>query len=422
MEKLTQSSVESVSSEGGVFFEQFESYARQSVQSFLQRLLEEEVEELLGRSKSERRSEDGPVGYRNGHGRERSLSTSIGTVKVRRPRVRDTQEHFVSRVLPLFKKRTQEVGETLPALYLHGLALGDFELALRGLLGEGAPLSASSIDRMRSEWLREYDQWRHRPLDRTHVAYLWVDGIYVKAGLEKDKACLLVAIAGLLDGTKVVLAVEAGLRESAETWGCLLRSLRDRGLRCPCLVIGDGALGIWAALDGVYPEAGQQRCWNHRMRNILDCVGKKKQAQAKQRLSDVMYAPSKREAVAAKDAFVRWANEQQYPKAAERIETDWDRMVAYYSFPEAHWKHLRTTNIVESPFSSIRLRTAAARRYKKVAGATAMIWKLLMVAEQTFRKVNAPDLMLKVCCGVRFKDGVEVHEDVSLEREYKQAA
>jgi transposase-like protein len=422
MDKITQSSVDSVVCTGGVFFEQFETYARRSVQSFLQRLLEEEVEDLLGRSKSERRAEDSPAGYRNGHGRERSLSTSIGTITVRRPRVRNTQEHLVSRVLPLFKKRTQEVGEMLPQLYLHGLALGDFELALRGLLGEGAPLSASSIDRMRSEWLAEYDQWRHRPLDRTHVAYLWVDGIYVKAGLEKDKACLLVAVAGLIDGTKVVLAVEAGLRESTETWGSLLRSLRDRGLRCPRLVIGDGALGIWAALDGVYPDASQQRCWNHRVRNILDCVGKKKQAQAKQMLSDVMYAPSEREAVAAKNAFVRWANEQQYPKAAERIETDWDRMVAYYCFPEEHWKHLRTTNIVESPFNSIRLRTAAARRYKKVAGATAMIWKLLMVAEQTFRKLNAPDLMIKVCCGLRFKDGVEVREDVSQAWEYKQAA
>jgi transposase-like protein len=188
------------------------------------------------------------------------------------------------------------------------------------------------------------------------------------------------------------------------------------------LVIGDGALGIWAALDNVYPAAGQQRCWNHRMRNVLDCVGKKKMTQAKKLLTDVMYAPTEKQAVEAKRTFQRWANEQQYPKAAERIDQDWERMVAYYSLPQEHWVHLRTTNIVESPFSSIRLRTAASKRFKKVEGATALIWKLLMVAEMTFRKLNAPDLMIKAHARIPFKDGVQVEENVSQSRENKQAA
>jgi transposase-like protein len=292
MNEITRSESVAATAKGGVAFEQLEAFVRQQAQGMIQRILEEEVEELLGRVKSQRLAPDAPTGYRNGHGRERELSTSFGTIAVRRPRVRNTQDHFESRVLPLFKKRTQEVGETLPNLYLHGLALGDFELALRGLLGDGAPLSASSIARMRLDWLTEYDEWRRRPLNETVIAYLWVDGIYVKAGLEKDKACLLVAIAGLIDGSKVVLAVESGMRESEASWGSLLRSLRERGMRSPRLVVGDGALGIWAALNNVYPEASQQRCWNHRMRNVLDCVGKKKQAQAKKLLTNVMYAPT----------------------------------------------------------------------------------------------------------------------------------
>jgi transposase-like protein len=422
MNEITRSETNVAAKSSGAFYEHLEAYVREQAQGMIQRILEEEVEESLGRVKSQRRTDDVPAGYRNGHGRERRLSTSIGTITVRRPRVRETEDRFVSRVLPMFKRRTQEIGEALPKLYLHGLALGDFELALRGLLGDGAPLSSSSIARLRLGWQTEYDEWRHRPLGKTLVAYLWVDGIYVKAGLEKDKAALLVAIAGLADGRKEVIAIEAGARESETAWSFVLRSLRERGLHCPRLVIGDGALGIWSALDNVYPDAGQQRCWNHRMRNVLDCVGNKKQPQAKQLLTKVMYAPTEQAAVNAKDAFQRWANEQQCAKAAERIDQDWDRMVAYYSYPQEHWVHLRTTNIIESPFATVRLRTAAAKRYKKVEGATAMIWKLLKVAQQTFRKLNAPDLLIKVCAKAPFKDGVQVEENVSQPREYKQAA
>lgn len=421
MNEITQSAGESASVNKSIVFSELEDFVRGHAQAMIQRILEEEVEEFFGRTKSERRTADAPSGYRNGHGRERKLSTSIGTVTVRRPRVRDTEEHFVSRVLPLFCKRTGQVGETLPKLYLHGLALGDFELALRGLLGDGAPLSASSIARMRAVWQAEHEEWRQRSLDHLQVVYLWVDGLYVKAGLEKDKAALLVAIAGLADGSKAVIAVEAGHRESETAWSSVLRSLRDRGMSCPRMVIGDGALGIWAALNNVFPNAEQQRCWNHRMRNVLDCVGTKKQAQAKQMLLEVMYAPTLHKAVEAKRVFQKWAAEQQYVKAAERIDDDWERMVAYYSLPQEHWKHLRTSNIIESPFAAIRLRTAAAKRYKKVEGATAMIWKLLMVAQQTFRKLNAPELMAKVHEGARFQDGVMIDQPQN-QREYKQAA
>ena len=388
-----------------VVYSQIEGFARLSIQKLLQQVLEEEVETLLGRMRSERRDPNSPPGYRNGYGKDRRLSTMIGTLTVRRPRVRNTEEPFVSRVLPLFQRRTNEVGQLLPQLYLHGLSSGDFELAMRGLLGEGAPLSASSIARLRDSWTAEFITWKQRSLTDKEIVYMWVDGIYVKAGLEKEKAALLVVIGALADGTKEVLAVECGQRESEASWSLILRDLKARGLNCPRLVMGDGHLGIWSALANVYPGAAEQRCWNHRMRNVLDCVGKKRQGEAKELLRKVMYAPNRKEAEAAKKVFCEWARSYQYEKAAALLDMDWKRMVAYYSFPKEHWKHLRTTNIIESPFASVRLRTAASKRYKRVAGATAMIWKLLMVAEQTFRKLNAPHLLPHVMAGLRYEDG-----------------
>src|SRR5436309_348865 len=224
-------------------WEALEAYAREGIRRLLQQLLEEEMEEVLGRRRYERREGvDTPPGYRNGFGKPRRLSLMSGTITVRRPRVRGLEARFESRLLPLFKRRTEEVGRLLPELYLHGLAHGDFDLAQRGLLGAGAPLSAASIARLKASWQAEYEAWRTRRLDDLEAVYLWVDGVYVKAGLEKDKAAILVVIAGLRGGRKVVLAVESGYRESTETWATLLRDLQRRGLRVPRLIIGDGHL------------------------------------------------------------------------------------------------------------------------------------------------------------------------------------
>ena len=217
-----------------------EAMIRGRVQEFIQEILDQEVTEFLGREKSERQKPiDGVVGYRNGHGKPRKLTTSAGTVTLRRPRVREVEEQFESRVLPLFLRRTQEVSALLPELYLHGLAHGDFDLALRGLLGADAPLSASTVARLKEKWQLEHDEWSLRSLDGLEVVYLWVDGVYVKAGLEKDKAALLVAVAGLSDGRKQIVALVAGHRESEQAWSAVLRDLRDRGMNAPSLVIGD---------------------------------------------------------------------------------------------------------------------------------------------------------------------------------------
>jgi putative transposase len=222
-------------------WEHLEDFVRVQVQQFIQALLEEEVTELLGRTKSARREViDAAPGYRNGYGKPRRLTLTNGTITVRRPRVRDLNERFVSRVLPLFKRQTKEVGELLPQLYLHGLALGDFALALRGLLGEGAPLSPASLLRLKVQWQLEYDAWKRRRLDDLEVVYMWADGLYVKAGLEDTRAALLVTIGVLTSGQKVILAVESGQRESKESWGMILRDLRKRGLKPRRCTIADG--------------------------------------------------------------------------------------------------------------------------------------------------------------------------------------
>lgn len=383
-----------------------EAFVRDQVQACLQRVLEEEVEELLGRAKHVRRAPES-TGYRNGYAKPRQLALLNGTVTVRRPRVRKLDERFVSRVLPLFQRRTPEVAQLLPALYLHGLASGDFTLALRGLLGDGAPLSASSVQRLTEDWPRDYTRWQQRDLSTLEPVYVWADGIYVKAGLESTKAALLVLIAGLADGTKVVLAVESGHRESTESWAEILRDLTARGLRAPACVIADGALGLWSAVAQVWSNAAEQRCWNHKLRNVVDAVPLKQQPDVQAAVQRIAAAESAAEAEHERQAFHR-AYRLRFPKACERLDRDWARMLTYYQFPKEHWRHLRTTNVVESPFAAVRLRTSAAKRFKKVERATAIIWRLLLIAEQRFRKLNAPELCRDVFRGVRYTDGVEV--------------
>jgi putative transposase len=393
-------------------WERLEAFVREQVQQFIQALLEEEVTALLGRPRSTRRATvDAPPGLRNGHGKPRRFTLTAGTITVRRPRVRGLADRFVSRVLPLFKRRTREVGELLPTLYLHGLALGDFDLALRGLLGDAAPLSPASLVRLKAQWQLEYETWRRRRLDELEVVYVWADGLYVKAGLEATKAALLVMIGALASGQKVVLAVESGQRESKESWGAVLRDLRARGLKPWRCTIADGHLGIWAALAEQQPTGAEQRCWNHRITNVLDAIPQKHQAEARTLLCAMPYADTQAACEALRAQF-----DKRYcplaPKAVERLGNDWERLVTFYQFPREHWRHLRTTNVVESPFAAVRLRTTAAKRFRKVDSATAMIWKVLQVAETTFRRLNAPELLPAVYAGAQYVDGVK-HAAVS---------
>ncbi len=296
---------------------------------------------------------------------------------------------------------------------MHGLAQGAFELALRHLLGAGAPLSKSSIARLAVQWRKEYDRWRQRSLGDVDLVYAGADGVSVKAGVGDGKAALLVLIGVTPERQKRVLAVESGQRESIESWSGVLRDLTARGLRAPQCLVADGHLGLWGALTAVWPTAAEQRCWLHKLRNTLDALPDRLHARATQMLSEMMYAPPRTDAEVGRELFE--LDYGDYPKAIETRRRDGDRLVTFYQFPEAHWKHLRTTNIIESPFDQVRLRTNAARRYKRVENAEAIIWKLLLVAEPTFRKRNGAELLPAVQQGVPYADGKPVHVPVTEE-------
>jgi putative transposase len=320
--------------------------------------------------------------------------------------VRGLGDRFVRRVLPLFQRRTREVGALLPRLYLHGLALGDCDLALRGLLGDGAPLSRASLARLKAPWRLEYEAWKQRRLDDLEVGYVWADGLYVQAGLEDTKAALLVMSGALTNGQKIVLAVESGQRESKESWGAWLRDLRARGLKPWRGTIADGHLGIWAALAEPQPRAAEPRGWNHRITNGLDAIPKQYQAQARPLRCAMPYAESQAACEALRGQFAKRYS-QLAPKAVERLAHDWERLVTFYQFPREHWRHLRTTHVVEYPFAAARLRIGAAQRFKKVESATALIGKLLQVAESTCRRLHAPELLPVVYAGAKYVDGIK---------------
>jgi putative transposase len=238
----------------------------------------------------------------------------------------------------------------------------------------------------------------------------------VKAGLEKDKACVFVAIAGLADGTKVVLALTAGHRESKTGWADFLRSLVARGLRSPRVIIGDGNLGIWSGVAEIFPDADEQRCWNHKIVNVIDTLPKRLQSAGKELVKVIPYAETEAEARSARSRFEAWCKAHDQMAAAETLSRDWERMMTFYRYPAGHWRHLRTSNIVESPFAALRLRTDAAKRYRKVERATAVIWKMLLIGERSFRKLNAPELLAQVYAGAICKDGVIVKTSEEMPR------
>jgi putative transposase len=385
-------------------YDALEDWARIRVQKYIQDLLEEEVTTFLGRRKSVRVLDGDTGGHRNGYGKPRRFAMMSGTVHVRRPRVRNSEERFESRILPLFHRKSKQLGQMLPELYLHGLAQGDFELALRGLLGDGAPLSKASIQRLKAKWQTEYEAWKSENLSETEIVYMWADGLYVKAGIADQKAALLVIVGVRTDGRKALLACESGIRESKESWRAILRDLVSRGLKLPKVAVADGHLGIWSALGELHPEGREQRCWNHKLMNVLDALPKSEQPVARELLRDMHFAQSRTECEKKRDQFAARYKKNQ-TKAVDTLHRDWDRMITFFDFPKEHWVHLRTTNIVESPFSAIRLRTDAARRHKRVENATGLIWKLLKVAEKRWRTFKGFPLLQDVYDGKPFVDG-----------------
>jgi transposase-like protein len=346
----------------------------------------------------------------NGRAQERTLTLGVGAISLRAPRVDDRRpgEHFSSRILPPYMRRSPRLEEALPILYLRGLSTGDFSEALSVLLGpEAGGLSPAAINRLLNSWQAEYGAWRKRSLQGKDYVYLWADGVYFHVRLEEDRLACLVLIGVLPDGTKEVIAIEDGYRESKESWANLLRDLKRRGMPAPLLAVGDGALGFWAALREVYPETREQRCWVHKIVNVLDKLPKRLQPRAKMMLHEIMRSPTR---ASAQEEIARFVQEfeARYPKATACLLDDRERLMTFYDLPAEHWGHLRTTNPIESAFSTVKARTRKTKGAGSRQAGLALAFKLTVAAEKHWRKVNAPHLVSLVRAGVKFRDGMQV--------------
>src|SRR5712692_1200185 len=401
---------EEPASEGKEVLDSLEAYVREGARRMLAEALEEEVAAFLGRGRYERGT---PFrGYRNGSHAARELTVGVGAVEVRVPRVADVpaavaREGYRSQIVQRYQRASAGTQELFVRLYLEGLATGDFEPVFRELVGETTALSANAVVRLKQRWADEYAAWKQRPLGDHQYAYLWADGVYLGVGTEAEKSALLCVLGVREDGTKELLALELGYRESTDSWAGVLRDLRDRGLGAPLVAIGDGGLGLWAALDEVLPSTAHQRCWNHRVLNVQDKLPKRLQPEARCRLREVAAAPSRAECERLRDVYVGELRAQGQGPAAETVLRDWEDFVTFYAYPKEHWVHLRTSNPVESIFSGVRLRTDATKRMRQREAALYLVFKVIERLGQNWRALNGGEnLMALVLEGCIFEDGI----------------
>ena len=401
--------------------------AREGARRMLLSALEAEVATYIESHQDARDEKGRALVVRNGKARERQVTMGSGTVGIRAPRVNDKRtvngerQRFTSQILPPYMRRSPKVAEVLPVLYLRGLSTGDFREALPVLLGEdsAAGLSPTNIARMTNQWQEDYQEFKKRSLVECDYVYIWVDGIHVNVRLEEDRLCLLVVIGARPDGTKELIAIEDGYRESTESWLFVLRDLKARGMQAPMVAVGDGALGFWAALREVWPESREQRDWVHKLGNVLDKFPKRLRPKAKEGLHEIMYAESREAAEEAMAAFT--ANYRaKYPKAVECLEHD-ELLLTFFDFPAEHWKHLRTSNIVESPFATVRLRQRVTKGPGSRNKGLTMAFKLLDMAQKRWRRLNGHHLLPLVRAGAVFEDGVRVKRE-TYEQEERIAA
>jgi transposase-like protein len=342
------------------------------------------------------------------------VTLGSGTIEVRAPRVDDRREsddgsrrRFHSQILPPYMRRSPKVAEVLPILYLRGLSTGDFKEGLTALLGEEASgLSPTAITRLTSAWQADYEVFQKRDLSDRDYVYVWADGVHFRIRLEEDRLCALVMIGVRPDGTKELIAIEDGYRESTESWATLLRGLKRRGMRAPVLAVGDGALGFWKALRDVWPETREQRCWVHRIANVLDKLPKRLHGRAKAALHEIMRAEGRK---AAEQAIARFEADYgaKYPKAVASLRRDEEQLLTFFDFPAEHWLHLRTGNVIESPFATVRLRQRVTKGAGSRQKGLLMAFKLLAMAERRWRRINAAHLIPLVRAGVGFIDGTQ---------------
>jgi transposase-like protein len=393
------------------------SVLREGARRLLAEAIEAEAEAFLAAMKDERLADGRARFVRHGHGPERTIQSGIGPVPVMRVKVRDRDEEtgeritFTSALLPKWARRSKSLDTLLPVLYLRGVSTGDFQEALAALLGKGAPnLSPSVIGRLKEDWQGEYERWQRRDLSARRYVYIWADGVYLQARMDDTAACMLVVIGATPEGRKELVGFQVGVRESAQSWRELLVDLRARGLAvAPEIAVGDGALGFWKALDEVFPGTTHQRCWVHKIANILNKVPKSVQPNMKADLREIRDAPDRATAITAISVFVEKYG-VKYPKAVDCLTKDRDALLAFYAFPAEHWDHLRTANPIESVFATVRHRTVRTRGALSHKTARLMVFKLVMAASRTWRRLKGENRLPMVIAGVRFTDGVAVAE------------
>jgi transposase-like protein len=385
--------------------------AREGARQMLAAAMAAEVAAYIDEHAAEVDGDGHRLVVRNGFHDERAVATAAGAVTVRQPRVNDKRvdefgerRHFASAILPAWARKSPQIAEVLPLLYLHGLSSGDFVPALSQFLGSSAGLSAKTVTRLTEQWRDEAAAFGKRDLSATDYVYVWVDGIHVKVRLEQDKVCLLVMIGVRLDGTKELVALADGFRESSESWADLLRDCKRRGMRAPVLAIGDGALGFWKAVRDVFPQTREQRCWFHKSANVLAALPKSAQPGAVKAMREIYNAEDEGHARAAAKAFADLYGDK-FPKAVAKITGELDVLLEFYNYPAAHWVHLKTTNPIESTFSTVRLRQRVTKGPGSRAAGIAMAFKLIECAQRRWRAVNAPKLVAAVRAGARFTAG-----------------
>lgn len=393
-----------------------EQILRDGARKMLAEAIEAEVNEYL-QARSHLTDDTGRQQVvRNGHMPERQITTPLGDVNVQQPRVRDRRgpeeaEKFTSAILPPYLRKTQSVEELIPWLYLRGVSTGDFTEALRALLGPQAKgLSATTVTRLKESWQAEYQQWCQRSLADKHYVYVWADGVYFNIRLEDEpnkKQCILVLLGATSDGSKELIGLTDGYRESEQSWAELLQDVQSRGLAVePNLVIGDGNLGLWKAIGKIWPTARWQRCWVHKTANVLNKLPKSMQGKAKSMLREIWQAPTKAKAEEAFDAFTK-AFRAKYPKAVECLEKDRDVLLTFFELPAEHWVHVRTTNPIESIFSTVRLRTERTKGSGSRDACLTMVFKLMQSASQGWRRLKGSQLISDVIGGTTFVDGIK---------------
>ena len=383
---------------------------RQGAKDLISRAVQAELTEFLAQYQDVVDDQGRRSVVRNGYQPAREIMTGIGPVDIKVPKTRDKSGqgiHFRSDLLPPYIKRSKSLETVLPWLYLKGISTGDFSEALASLLGEDAKgISAGTISRLKQAWIQEHDVWRQRDLSGQRYVYIWADGIYFNIRGDEARQCILVIIGVTAQGNKEFLAIDDGYRESAQSWKEVLENLKSRGMNQPKLAIGDGALGFWKALQEVFGETRAQRCWVHKMNNILNKMPKGIQGKAKQHLQDIWMAEVKADAEAAFDLFLK-TYQNKYPKACECLEKDREQMLAFYDFPAEHWVHIRTSNPIESTFATVRLRTAKTRSCVSRTMILTMVFRLGLSAEKGWRKLRGFKRLADVINGVKFIDGID---------------